>query len=122
VDDSRTGVGVDRPNVVANPYVQNLTSLVWISATAFVANPLGTFGDAGYNSLRAPRFFDMDATLSRVFPVHERAKLELRFEFFDLTNHPDFNAPVSTLSSGSFGKIQSASENRILQFALKLTF
>lgn len=122
VDDSRTGVGQDRPNVVGSPYVQNLNSLVWVSAAAFVANPLGTFGDAGYNSLRAPRFFDIDATLSRVFPVHERAKLELRFEFFDLTNHPDFAAPVSTLSSGNFGKIQAASENRILQFALKLNF
>jgi hypothetical protein len=64
----------------------------------------------------------MDATLSRVFPVHERAKLELRFEFFDLTNHPDFGLPVSALSSGNFGKIQSAGQNRVLQFAIKLTF
>ena len=86
VDNSRTGVGQDRPNVVANPYVQNLNTLVWISASDFSANPLGTFGDAGYNSLRGPKFFDLDATLSRVFPVRERVKLELRFEFFDLTN------------------------------------
>ena len=32
---------------------------------------------------------DLDATLSRALPVHERAKLELHFEFFDLTNNPN---------------------------------
>jgi hypothetical protein len=99
-----------------------LNTLVWVSAPAFVANTLGAFGDAGYNSLRAPNFFDMDANLSRFFPVHEHAQLELRFEFFDLLNDPDFSPPVSALSSGSFGEIQAAGQNRILQFALKFGF
>lgn len=122
VDNSLTGVNEDRPNVVGNPYVRNLNTLVWINAASFAANPLGTFGNAGWNSLRAPGFFDMDANLSRTMPLRERAQLELRFEFFDLLNNPDFNAPVSTLSSASFGKIQAAGQNRILQFALKLGF
>jgi hypothetical protein len=38
------------------------------------------------------------------------------------TNHTNFNNPVSTLSSAAFGKIQSAGDPRIQQFAAKFYF
>jgi carboxypeptidase family protein len=122
VDNSRTGVGLDRPDLVSDPYVRNTSSLVWISPAAFVANSLGTFGDAGYNSLRAPGFFDLDANVTRSFQIRERKTLELRFEFFNALNHTNFNTPVATLSSSSFGEIQSAADPRILQLAAKFKF
>jgi Carboxypeptidase regulatory-like domain len=122
VDNSLTGVRQDRPNVVGNPYVRDTSSLVWISPAAFVANPSGTFGNAGYNSLRAPGYFDLDANLTRVFPIHEHQRLELRFEFFNLLNHTNLNTPVTSFSSATFGKIQSAGPPRILQFAAKFLF
>jgi len=34
----------------------------------------------------------------------------------------NFNAPVSSLNSSSFGQIQTAGEPRIMQFALKFTY
>ena len=122
VDNSLTGVRQDRPNVVGSPYVQNTSTLVWINPNAFVSNPLGTFGNAGYNSLIGPRFFDLDANLSRAFPIRERLQFQLRFEFFNSLNHTNFSTPVNALNSSQFGKIQSASDPRILQFAAKLTF
>jgi hypothetical protein len=64
----------------------------------------------------------MDATLSRYFPIRERQRLELRFEFFNALNHVNFMNPNSTLSSPTFGVIQSAYDPRILQFALKYVF
>jgi hypothetical protein len=121
VDNSLTGVRQDRPNVAGNPYVQNTNTLVWIDPAAFVANPLGTFGNASYNGLRGPAFFDLDANLTRFFPVGEHRRFELRFEFFNLLNHTNFSTPVATLGS-TFGKILSAGDPRILQFAGKFTF
>jgi hypothetical protein len=47
----------------------------------------GTYGNAGFNSLQGPSFFDMDATLSRYFPIREHQRIELRFEFFNVLNH-----------------------------------
>ncbi|HTS30320.1 MAG TPA: carboxypeptidase regulatory-like domain-containing protein [Bryobacteraceae bacterium] len=122
VDNSLTGVGQDRPNVVAAPYVRNTNSLVWINPAAFVPNALGTFGDAGYNSLIGPGFFDLDANVSRRFPIREHQGFELRFEFFNLLNHTNFNLPVSSRNSSTFGKIQSSADPRILQFAAKFNF
>ncbi|MBZ5619413.1 MAG: hypothetical protein LAQ69_11925 [Acidobacteriia bacterium] len=122
VDNSLTGVKQDRPVAVGNPYVKNTNTLVWIDPAALVPNALGTFGDAGYNSLRAPGFFDLDANLTRTFQVTERHRFELRFEFFNLLNHTNFNGPVATRNSATFGKIQSAADPRILQFAAKYRF
>jgi len=121
-DASLTGVGQDRPNVVGTPYVRNTNTLVWVNARAFAPNAAGTYGNAGYNSLFQPGFFDMDMNLSRYFPIRERQRFELRFEFFNVLNHTNFNAPVSRLSSSTFGVIQGAGDPRILQFAAKYSF
>ena len=122
VDNSRTGEGADRPNIVGNPYVQNLNTRVWLNTAAFVANPVGTFGNAGWNSLRGPHFFDMDVSLSRWFTVRESKKLQLRFEFFNVTNYVNFSNPSSGLNVSTFGTILGAGNPRILQFAAKFVF
>jgi hypothetical protein len=121
-DNSLTGVGQDRPNVVGSPYVKNLDTRVWVSPAAFVANAAGTYGNAGYNSLLGPGFVDWDANLTRFFQIRERQRFELRFEFFNLFNHTNFANPGSNLRSATFGVIQSAADPRILQFAAKYSF
>ena len=121
-DASLTGVGQDRPNVVGDPYVRNTKTLVWNNAAAFAPNAAGTYGNAGYNSLSAPGFVNMDTSLTRIFQIREHHRVQLRFEFFNTLNHTNFNAPVSRLSSSTFGLIQSAGSPRILQLAAKYTF
>jgi hypothetical protein len=122
VDNSLTGVRQDRPDVVTNPYVRNKQSLIWIDPAAFVPNALGAFGNAGYNSLAGPGFVDVDANVTRRFPIRERQRVDLRFEFFNLLNHTNFNPPVSSRSSSTFGRIQSAGDPRIIQLAAKFVF
>jgi hypothetical protein len=122
LDNSLTGVGQDRPNVVGSPYLRNMTTLFWVAASAFRPNMPGKYGNAGYNCLVGPGFWDLDANLSHVFRVTERQQFQLRFEFFNLLNHTNFNNPVGNFNSANFGKIQSAADPRILQFALKYSF
>lgn len=121
-DNSLSGVGNDRPNVVSNPYVENTSTRQWLSPTAFVPNALGTFGNAGANSLVGPGYFDIDTEVSRFFNITERQRLELRFEFFNLGNNVNFGGPTTNLKSSTFGEILSAGDPRILQFALKYYF
>jgi hypothetical protein len=121
-DNSRTGEGADRPNVVGDPYVQNLNTRVWLNPVAFAANAVGTFGNAGWNSLRGPGSFNIDVGLSRAFRIRESQRLQLRFEFFNSTNHVNFNNPGSNINVSNFGTILGAQDPRILQFALKYMF
>jgi len=121
-DASLSGVGLDRPNAVAgvSPYVKRRVN--WLNPTAFVKNGSGTFGDTGMNSLVGPDYVDADASLAKLFTIHEQQQFELRFEFFNAFNHENFAAPVSALNSSEFGVIEAANPARILQFAGKYTF
>ncbi len=122
VDASLSGVGQDRPDVIGDPYLRDTNSLQWINATAFARNAPGTFGNAGYNSLVGPRLFNVDMSLNRGFRFRESHRVELRFEFFNIFNHTNFNNPANNLNSNVFGRIQSARDPRILQFAAKYSF
>ncbi len=136
-DNSLTGVGLDRPNVVPGQplYASSGRSsklFQWVNPAHFAQNATGTFGNAGHYSIRTPSDFDVDAAVSRIFKPTERIHVEARIEVFNLTNHPNFGGstpstgvslgPNSTLSSSSFGRITTAGDPRILQGALKITF
>jgi hypothetical protein len=81
---------------------------------------LGTYGNAGRNFMNGPALFNSDITVMREFPVHERIRTQLRGEFFNAFNQVHFNAPNTTVGSGSFGQITSAGPGRVIQVAMKL--
>jgi len=122
VDNSMTGVGLDRPNITGSPYVRDNARLLWVNPLAFEANPVGTFGNAGVFSLVGPRFFDLDLGISRSFAIREKQRLEIRFEAFNAFNHTNLSTPVATVQNSRFGQIISAGDPRILQVAMKFRF
>ena len=97
----------------------------WWNTSALGVPAAGSFGDAGLNSLRGPHYVNVDFSVFRDFPLTERAKLQFRFEAFDLFNHPNFGNPNNSVGSNDFGKIFNTFNtggNRDIQFALKLLF
>src|SRR5579884_2904319 len=124
-DNSQTAVNNDRPNQVSpQAYATNWGPDVplYLNPNAFVQNAVGTYGNVGRNSVYGPGQFEFDAVLFRIFASTERWRLEARAEGFNVINHTNFNSPSSNLSSSNFGRITSAHDPRILQFALKLYF
>lgn len=122
-DNSNSGIGLDRPDAIGNPYIKSTTgSLQWLNPASFPISPAGTFGNAGRDSLLAPSYIDVDAAVVRSFNVTEHQHIELRFEFFNLLNHANFQAPDNVVTDATFGQILSDSGPRILQFAAKYTF
>ncbi len=125
-DNSLTGVGNDRPNVISSTaYTGNAHGLFYqyINPNLYTANLTGTFGNAGHNSLRGPGYFDIDLAVSREFRLRESLALHLRAEAFNALNHPNFNLPNGNISSSAFGQITvGALDPRILQASMKLVF
>jgi hypothetical protein len=142
-DNSLTGLGNDRPDqVLSDVYAtssgcKTAPCVQWLNPAAFVANPLGTYGNVGRNSLRGPGFFGFDLALTRTFKINERFALQARGEAFNIFNHTNFvgnivpagqeaGASYGTLSQGlnaaTFGQITGAFDPRIVQFAMKMTF
>ena len=63
-----------------------------------------------------------DFALTRTFKLSGAQSVQLRWEVFNVLNHVNFNALVTSLNSGTFGTIQTAGDPRIMQFALKFTY
>jgi len=72
----------------------------WINPCAFVNPPVGAsdglfaFGAEGRNSLTGPGFTNIDLGLSKSMALRsENHRLQLRGDFFNLLNHPNFDIP-----------------------------
>ena len=117
----------NRPDLVpgVDPYLKNTNALTWLNLAAFdVRTPdaQNRFGTLGYNVYRGPSAFTYDAALHKTFALSERQSLNFRFEMFNALNHPVLGNPVANVSNANFGKIQTASGGRNIQFALKYLF
>jgi hypothetical protein len=121
-DASLTAVGDDRPDIVGNPVLNDPTLREWFNTSAFRINSPGTYGNAGSFNLLGPGSFSFDAQLTRRFTIREGQQLEVRVEAFNVLNHPNFNNPSGTITSSNFGRILSAGDPRIWQFAMKYIF
>jgi Carboxypeptidase regulatory-like domain len=122
-DVSLTGVGSDRPNVVADWHVDNPTIKQWFNTSAFTRQAAGTFGNAGRSTMLGPSNWNLDAALWRTFRITEKTKMDLRVEAFNVLNHTRFNNPGTSLNNGNtLGQITSALDPRIMQLALKVNF
>jgi hypothetical protein len=106
----------------------------YLNPNAVATPALGTYGNMGVSSLRAPGFWEWDQAITREFPLRETMRLELRAEAFNVTNSMRLGLPNTTVS-GTYGQIagdqattgagtgiSGGSGARILQFAMKFVF
>ncbi|MFP5230112.1 MAG: carboxypeptidase regulatory-like domain-containing protein, partial [Acidobacteriota bacterium] len=121
-DISGTDVNNDRPNLTgSNSYTHNsiAKNQTFLNAAAFTYQQDGTYGNLGRNTFRAPNYVDVDAELSRFFPITEKTTLDFRIEAFNALNHPNFDAPGSgnlkVNNTKTFGVITGANDPRIFQ-------
>jgi len=97
----------------------------------------GALGFAGPTTT-GPGFHRLDLSLFKAIAINDRFSAQFRTEFFNILNHPNFNAPgfggngvvaisgATNFTNGNFGKIGSTRDApydpRQIQFALKLFF
>ena len=84
------------------------------------------FGNSATGIADAPRQANLDLAASKAIAVawpHDASSLEIRAEFFNAFNHPQFGSPDANFASPTFGVISSTSVNpRVVQLALLLSF
>ena len=102
-DPSNTGSqGLLRPNQVGNgslPRGQRSVNL-WFNPDAYTAPAPYTFGNAGRNTLTGPGINTFDGSLRKVFAMGETKNLQVRAEFFNMLNHPNFAQPDAYVDDG----------------------
>jgi hypothetical protein len=110
----------------------------YINLSCFTAPAPGTLSNLRRNTLTAPGLTNVDFSLIKNNKFHGRVEGQLRIEFFNVLNHPNFSAPNFVLYTGgnlnngvqttpsavsNAGVITSTTNNsRQLQLGYKITF
>ena len=88
------------------------------------ADGIGTaFGNSSTGIVDGPGQANIDIAFSKTITVRESSRIQLRAEFFNALNHPQFANPDTNFTSSTFGLISSTAVNpRVGQLALKFAF
>jgi Carboxypeptidase regulatory-like domain/TonB dependent receptor len=81
------------------------------NGTVIYPQAVGTFGNMGRNIFRGPGFVNLDASISKIWRLGDRVRLQVRGEMFNVVNHANF-APGSVgsdlTSPDSLGRASAA--------------
>ena len=140
LDNGRNGLGSggsSYPDVIGDPYASsgpriNADGNVRTGASndaAFSNTFLGHIGDAGRNQFYGPHYTNADISLIKNMTLTERFKLQIRSEFFNVLNHPQFAQPgggvgtsILGYSTSTLTRSDGTTSARQIQLALKLIF
>jgi hypothetical protein len=123
---------------LATPSLQQLPGVVGPSlfpnANGFTLPAPGSDG-IGRNSFYGPAFNNIDASLTKTFPITERVRMVFRAEVFNVLNHINFTGGTVNILSATFGQsltevatgssrnvVLNGEPNRVIQLGLRLTF
>jgi len=122
-DYNADGDNLDYPNVTNYGQGTGEAFLTGIFTPGqFTAPAPGTNGNEEVNQFRNPNFIQTDLTIYKDTHIGKGVNLQLRFEFYNLFNHPNFASVVNDLSAGNFGKVSSQTLPRWWQVGVKLWF
>jgi len=100
-----------RPDLVPgiDPILGGNPANGYINPLAF-ATPAGNFGDLGRDAVYGPGFWNIDFSVTKDTRLTERLNLQLRAEFFNIFNHPQFALPSGVIvpAAGSGLTLQEA--------------
>ncbi len=98
------------------------TRAIWFNKSAFQNPAAGTFGNQGQNPLRQPGFWDLNMSLRKSVRLDSDHRIELRWEAFNVLNHPRLDNAVINPNSGDFGSIIGKTGSRTMQVGLQFIF
>jgi hypothetical protein len=125
---SSANTGDPRPNRIANGNLPSDQQSVshWFDTSAFVRPPDGTFGNAGRDVIESPGAVNFDFSALKKFPVKklgEAGLIQIRAEFFNILNHPQFGQPNARVDIPAGASITYlTTPMRTIQFGVKVIF
>ena len=120
-DIANVGVSTTRPNRICDGALPRgeRSADRWFDTSCFTKPADGTYGDSGFNVLKAPGLHNWDLTLTKNTLIGESQRVEFRVEFFNALNSAHFFVPNARVNSSGFGQSNQTRAARQIQFGLK---
>ena len=122
-DIANTGdIHYERANLTGDPNaISKRTWDQYINTAAFQIPAAYSYGNLGRDSLRTDPYWQVDASIFRVFPFKERMRFEFRAEAFNAFNNVIYGQPGSDMAdTANFGRMTgTANRSRQLQLGAK---
>jgi hypothetical protein len=105
-DYNGSGEFFGRPDLVGDPHAGVSTPSGVLNLSAFAApctwDPVGGscvagtqhFGNLGRNAFRGPNYANFDFSVAKTQKFGEKVTMQIRADFFNVFNHPNFSNPV----------------------------
>jgi hypothetical protein len=105
---NNTGEFYERPDLVGNPFGNTSSPANYLNLSAFQAscnwnagvagcdpvNPNFHYGNTPRNAFYGPHYRNFDMAFSKDTKIGERVTMQLRADFFNIFNHPNFANPL----------------------------
>jgi hypothetical protein len=89
----------------------------------FTTPQAGSFSTTQTRALfNHPGFQNWNLALFKDFVITEKHRMQLRGEFFNFPNHPNWSGAETNPRSGTFGKVTSKTSERNVQLSLRYSF
>jgi outer membrane receptor protein involved in Fe transport len=112
--------GTLRADVTGNPVaVADPTPERWFNTGAFVAPPLGAFGDVGRNTVNGPATVLLNMGLTRNVPLGSTRTLSIRVQASNVFNTPQFTVIDTVVNSPTFGRVIATGPMRTVQIQMR---
>jgi outer membrane receptor protein involved in Fe transport len=115
-----------RAQLIGNPFPAGFHQSIdqWFDPAAFSDPPPQQYGNSGRNIIPGPGLTDLDFSLFKKFQLGEKRMFQIRGEYFNILNHPNFLYPTSTTDAtwNTGGILTQAMPARVGQLALKFIF
>jgi hypothetical protein len=126
-DGAFNGQANQRVDQVSDEVYGAKTVASYLNRAAFAQPALGTYGTSGRNAYEGPGSRNVDLSLVRSFRfsthrIEARVEAFNAFNWFSLGGSENIGNPVTALNNANFGRILSAGDPRIMQFAVKYQF
>ena len=103
----------NRAQVVGNPFVdvpssnRATSTYYWFNPSAFAATTPGTYSNQARNEFYGPPTHQIDLSIFKNFPIHEKFKLQLRAEIFNIFNFINYASLNTNFLSSGLGQAGS---------------
>jgi hypothetical protein len=113
------GTGSGRAEATGQPLD---SGSAFFNLNAFGTPPVGSYGNAGRNTIPGPGTFSLNMAFARSFSLTERRRLEFRLEANNLLNHVNYTSYYTVVNAVNYGLPSAAAGMRTLQAVVRIRF